>query len=288
MSETNVEEVAVDTSVDAEQGGAPEIETKARDMGWVPQEEWKGDPEQWRDADEFVRRGEEILPILRSTNKRLQDRIDRLESENGSLKSDFDKRIKGLERTTQVALKRQREQIESEFEAKKLRAVELGDTDGYTAAAQAEKKALADLNDKADDAAEDEGNTGQNVSPEIKKSLSEWIGANPWYSSSPRLRGAADEHFEDVKAEMPGLSFAEQLDEVRKRVAAEYPEKFGGKRPASNAVEGGSRIPGGGGAQRMATRLPAEAKSAGEKFVADGLFKDMEDYAKSYFAQEAS
>ena len=47
-----------------------EIEEKAVAMGWVPLEEWKGDPEQHRPADEFVARGEQILPIVKKTAER--------------------------------------------------------------------------------------------------------------------------------------------------------------------------------------------------------------------------
>ena len=31
---------------------------QAREMGWRPKEEWEGEPEKWRDAKEFVERGE--------------------------------------------------------------------------------------------------------------------------------------------------------------------------------------------------------------------------------------
>ena len=33
-------------------------EGEAREMGWRPKEEWQGEPEKWRDAKEFVERGE--------------------------------------------------------------------------------------------------------------------------------------------------------------------------------------------------------------------------------------
>ena len=34
------------------------VEEAARGQGWVPEEEWDGDPTQWRDAQVFLERGE--------------------------------------------------------------------------------------------------------------------------------------------------------------------------------------------------------------------------------------
>ena len=48
-------------------------EEKALEMGWVPQDKWTGDPDKWTDARSYVERGEQILPILRANNRRLQD-----------------------------------------------------------------------------------------------------------------------------------------------------------------------------------------------------------------------
>ena len=51
-----------------------EIEEEARKLGWVKQEEWKGDPDKWRPAEEFVERGRNIVPIMR-------ERLEKLEKE---------------------------------------------------------------------------------------------------------------------------------------------------------------------------------------------------------------
>ena len=68
-----------------ESGIAPETIAKAKEMGWVPKEKYKG-PGSWVDADEFVERGEKILPILKHHNETLkkdlltsQQKIARLE-----------------------------------------------------------------------------------------------------------------------------------------------------------------------------------------------------------------
>ena len=49
--------------VAAEQA-SPEVERKARDMGWVPPSEWRAAPPRdgFLEPQEFVRRGEKIMP----------------------------------------------------------------------------------------------------------------------------------------------------------------------------------------------------------------------------------
>src|SRR3972149_8367281 len=54
---------------------SPELvaqETEAKQFGWVPQDEFKGDPEQWRDAETFLQRGKEINDFLRKDLEKIQ------------------------------------------------------------------------------------------------------------------------------------------------------------------------------------------------------------------------
>ncbi len=55
-------------------------ELEARRLGWVDKEEFKGDPDKWRPADEFLDRGRRILPIVQANERRLHRRVDELEN----------------------------------------------------------------------------------------------------------------------------------------------------------------------------------------------------------------
>src|SRR5688572_12359429 len=123
----------------------PKIEAEAKEMGWKPKEAWKGDPEGWRPADEFVKRGKEILPIV---TKKLKD----TEAALAKLKTETAETIARSERMNATALKMQREQLESRYEALKMRAVEQGDTKGYAAAQQAQQTALKAVDKEIEDA----------------------------------------------------------------------------------------------------------------------------------------
>ena len=56
MDESDVIEAEKKTQVEKPTGDP--IQEAARGQGWVPQEEWDGDPTQWRDAQVFLERGE--------------------------------------------------------------------------------------------------------------------------------------------------------------------------------------------------------------------------------------
>lgn len=45
-------------------------------MGWQPKEQWKGRPENWVDAAEFVKKGETFIPFLQHDRKKLQAALD--------------------------------------------------------------------------------------------------------------------------------------------------------------------------------------------------------------------
>ena len=55
-----------------------EIMEEARKQGWVPEDEWKGDPDKWRPAEEFVERGKNIIPILNDRLAKTEQMIETL------------------------------------------------------------------------------------------------------------------------------------------------------------------------------------------------------------------
>ena len=48
-----------------------EVVKEAESQGWVPKERFRGNEADWVDAEVFVKRGREILPILRKNNENL-------------------------------------------------------------------------------------------------------------------------------------------------------------------------------------------------------------------------
>ena len=53
-----------------ESAAAPEVQAEAEKLGWIPATRYKGDAERFVDADEFIKRGETVLPIVKEQNRR--------------------------------------------------------------------------------------------------------------------------------------------------------------------------------------------------------------------------
>ena len=72
-----------------DQGGElpEEVIQEATSMGWVPQDKFKGDPDKWIPADEFVDFGSKALPILQHNNKRLQKELLTRDQKLGTLET---------------------------------------------------------------------------------------------------------------------------------------------------------------------------------------------------------
>src|SRR5580704_10846902 len=90
-SVTDVEELpdgfAAELNSSEDSGGDPAVEARAREMGWKPLAEYRGPPGRWQPAADFITRGENILPIVRDQNRRMTERIGKLEGEVTSLRS---------------------------------------------------------------------------------------------------------------------------------------------------------------------------------------------------------
>ena len=181
---------------------APDLESLARDMGWRPKEDWKGDDTGWRDAGEFV--------------KHTVDANRTLKRELGEVKDT----IKGLSKTNERILEReltkQRKALERQF-------AEAVDANDPTAARQA--SAAIDALDRT---------------PATQDYKSKFKADNPWFgvdteasAYATAMAGVAANEGKD-----PDAQLAYAAEKVRKR----FPELFDkpAQRNAPS-VEGGQR-----------------------------------------------
>jgi len=153
------------------------VNEKASQMGWVPQDEWKGDPDRWRPADEFVQRGENIIPIIR-------DRMDKLEAD---LKIATKSNKQAVARAEKKASESAYKQATSEYEAKlaeldkkELEAFDEADSEKF----QEVKKERLNLKEPEKPKEEPAGNPV----------FEEWAKKNTWYDDDSVLQRNADFH----------------------------------------------------------------------------------------------
>lgn len=265
------------------------VEDEARAMGWVPKDQYKGDPARWKPADQFVNDGKTVLPLLQSNLKKMTDKVTRMEREHQS-------NLEGMRRANQIAMARERERIIAHYEQQKVQAVELGDTEGYHAATQAQIRDVRAFDDQVQK--QQQPQLPEGVTPELVEGIQGFAQENPWFQVDDEMTKVAIRYSQGLSVKNPNLSLQDNLAKTQKYMRGRYPEAYGDvddddrqEQPAAklmhSPVESSTgRGAGGGKRGKTAANLPAEARREGEQFVKEGLFKDLNAYAKAFFDGE--
>lgn len=275
-----------------ESAATPEMQAKAEKMGWIPPARYRGEPERFVDADEYVARGEQVLPIVRAQNQRLQDEVASLKASQAALQESLQKANTALEEIEErhtVATVKAVEQAKKDLQKRLAEAHDAGDS-----AAIAEITGLmVDLNaSSAEPPKKKEPETKPLPQPAVvPPELKAWQEANPWFGTDKRKTALAlgiAQELRDSGTTLEGVAFYEK---VREEVEA----TLGGGSGAGGKVEGArgsesgtSRV----GAKKGYAALPADAREACEaearNFVGAGKrYKTIdawrERYAELYF-----
>jgi hypothetical protein len=251
-------------------GITDEEKDRARRMGWADEDHFRGDKSKWVDARTFLKKGEEMLPVLRERLRKQDDDIKHMREELHQVV-----RTQGeFERTT-------RERVEAEFEERKRQAVEQADTDAYDAVYQEERKwrekqATAQPNDQ--------------LAPRGNAILEAWKSENEWFETDPELTEFADDISGVIIAREPHLKgTAKLLDKIAERTKRAFPDKFQNpRRDGSSAVEGATGPTGGraGGRKKTYNDLPQAARAKCDEYVANNWVQSKEQYVADYFGEE--
>ena len=110
-----------------------EVQREAEAMGWIPPTRFRGDPERFVDADVYIKRGNEVLPIVREQNKRLHTELEAVRTQSAqtaqALKA-AQAAIEQMEERHTVATQRAVEDARKQVKAQLAAASEAGDHDG--------------------------------------------------------------------------------------------------------------------------------------------------------------
>lgn len=246
-------------------------EERAKAQGWRDKDEFSGKPEDWRPAEEFLERGEKILPILQERFGKLEkdfaNKADQLDRVTGKL-SKFAEFHKGT-------YKRAYENAKRDIENRMQLAEQEQDFAGYKQAAEDLKQVEQDIGtiDTEPDA------------PETVPEFHDFKKANGWYDSDMPMTVYANFVADQLMGAEDIGSNTEYYARIEQEVKRQFPHKFSGA--AAPAVEDGA----GDGARDVKTKggwneLPREAKEAYNVNFADIPNFSKDDYAKGYFEQE--
>lgn len=244
------------------------IEERAARMGWKPKDQFKGDASKWSSAADYVRLGEESLPVLR-------ERLRNLEQTNAQLGKSVQEVRAMNDKVYERALTQARKEAKDEID----RAVKAGDT----GAAHAASERLAET-ERAD--------AERKAAGASDPVFDGWVAQNNWYKD-PQLNTEAQVEAFRLRKNGEKSEGAEFLDKVAAAVKARFPDKFKNPRRegAGNDVErpggGGEGGGGGRGGKKSWDNMPASAKTAGQRYINQKLYKDKAAYAEAYWAQDA-
>ena len=216
------------TSDEADEGGTPppevtpEIETRARNMGWAPRGEYHGEPERWIDAAEFVERGERMLPLLQERNRAL----DRSVTELKDRMTDQQRLLGDLVARTRKADKVGYDRAMRELQQQRVAAVSQGDTEAFQRA-EAEIQSLGPP-------PEPEPPPPPPQQPGVNPIVSAWVRCNTWFNTDRMANAAAVAALSQVEMDMPGEDLSAHLVEVEKRVAQAFPHHFPSRQARMN------------------------------------------------------
>ena len=286
-----------------------EIEARARNMGWVPEEEWDEEraardgrrkPANFKTADQYIKDTEASFPMMRAQNRNLSAEVDRLKGQVGEiddLKGRLDetgKLVDQLHNANKEVGQRayakgredrlnEMEEAAAEGDEEKAKAARAG-LEALEAArdaeAEAEAKALAETRTgpaapepPADESDFQKRQRERRADPTVNPDTQSWLDGNEWFERDTNLNRAMVYEHGQVQAESPAMSVREALDEAKRRVEAKYPKEFGvnPNRDAPGSVHRPAPPHDPGSADRTFAQLPQEDKDN---------FKRMQNYMK--------
>lgn len=291
---------------DAGSGADPAVEQLARDRGWAPRSEWRGNPSHWIDAGEYVQRSEQMIHILRSNLCKSESELAALRRQVQEQNARLAAATESIEVLTNIsteqslnaAKEKRRELLRQRAEAR---------TAGNTDAEIALEEQIEDVTSEINSLAVEEPATPKGKKPAAKQQPRQqqepesnpeqdpeyiaWTQDNPWFGTDSRRTALATAIGAELRKNPAnnGLQGRAFFD----KVTAEM-NKFLGvqQRPGGSKVEGGGPGNGGGGGGgtvngKSYNDLPQDAKEActrqAKLVVGEGrAFKDMASWQKHY------
>lgn len=269
----------------------PAIEAEARNMGWMPKDQFKGNVDQWVDADEFVERGKHVMPLLLANNKRLQRELLTRDEKIATLAEQLNgatTAIQKLEKHYSDANKRAVEfaKVQLKSELKEARANNDVDAEFEI---QEKIDQLKTAAAKADESAPVK--TTSTTSPTVSPDFKEWQTRNEWFGTDHKKTKEIVRIGEDLRDEGSTLLGVEFLDEcLRVLNSRNKPTQS----PSVSKVDAVSRSTGTSG-RKSFNDLPPDARKAclddADDLVGNGKrFKNVKDwqdhYVSIYFSQQ--
>lgn len=258
-----------------------DVEQRAKELGWHPLEGFKGDPAKWVDAETFVQRGEELMPILKANNAKLTGTVEDLRGKVTSLQQtvlDAQAALTEFRKYHEATALREYERALETLKTERKEARKEGDDDRVEELTEA----IDTLRDSAPKpVAAAPTPPAPPTAPAIHPDYKQWEEDNAVWLADPEKRAYSQGVATYLRAAGRPESGRAFLDLITKEVEA----KFGG-RASDKFVEGGDSTAR-SGSGRSYNDLPPDAKAAcdrfGQRFVGKGkAYETLADWRKQY------
>lgn len=249
-----------------------DFDAEARQQGWVPEDEFKGDkkPKKFLSAEEFVERGEWANSIKDKVEAKFEDRLKKMERVNSK---------------TIEQLQRQHEQDLANLTAQRREAIKEGDVERV-------EKLDEKIDGLKDAAPEKEApkatkSNPEQGTPEHSALVKDFATQNSWFTEEPEMNDYA-RWFSGQNADLhTDISFEDNMKATVAAVQKKFPNYFK-DHPAANAhaaVDSGGQF--GGGPTRSARTidsLPNEARQQAKADMAKfpKIYPTVESWVKAY------
>jgi hypothetical protein len=232
----------------------PSLEQLASEMGWVPQEKFKGPTDKWKPADQFIRDGKDIQERTSRELKGLRETVDTIKLTNSQILID--------------KLAEQHAELANRYAA----AVERGDPDEAWKAANA----IQNLQSRA-------ATVNRAPTPSVAPETENWVQRNARLQKDPIAWQRALQICDAYARSNPNSAPIEQLQYTESYLRNEFPHLFDDKgAPSVNSPT--SRNSAGAPRGRTASDMPKEARDVAKDMVERGLIPNEDVYARNYFA----
>ena len=240
------------------------IEEAARGQGWVSQDEWDGDPTQWREAQVFLERGEYFKTM--GTQRKQIDKLNAVVEKMANIQA--------------ATREDERQKVLQELSDKKVSAMEDG-----------EFERVATIDNEMDRIRSEPAMAVPNIDGQTEQKytqdqIAEYIDKNSWYRTNSDMRQYADSIAVGFRSNNPNATIDDVLEYTDSEIKIRYPEQFGGQVPSASPVASTRRTtkPGPNGTQKKKTLddLPASSRDMytqiGQSFVDAGAVDSIDEY----------
>lgn len=224
------------------------ISSLASELGWVPKDQFRGDPEKWRPADEFIRAGREIQQTTAKELRSIREQVERMGGVTSQLIQD---KVSERDRYWQ-----------SQFN----QAVEDGDTE------------------KANQLLEQRP-TSKPEGVQAPAETQDWIAKNEWFTKDPLAQARAIEICERLKHLPVAEQLAQAERGIRKEFPEHFAAPT--KQPPSTQTAR-SRVAAPSNRAKGFAEMPAESQQMAKDMVRRNPGLTLEAIAKSFWAQETT